>query len=134
MRFTIAIGIAAICAFMFALPAWSHHSHGNYDTDSFIDMQGVVKELHLVVPHSWVYLEVKDAKGESQVWALEATSRTGLEKVGVTRDSVKPGETVKVRCHQLRDGTNGCLLGFLKAKDGTIKDWDGNQAAIPSDF
>ena len=134
MRYTTAIVIALLCAFVLALPAWSHHSHGNYDTDTFIDLQGVVKELHLVVPHSWVYLEVKDAKGESQVWALEATSRTGLEKVGVTRESVKPGETVKVRCHQLRDGTNGCLLGFLKAKDGTIKDWDGNEAALPSDF
>jgi hypothetical protein len=134
MRFTVGIGLALICAFALALPAWSHHSHGNYDTDSFIDLQGVVKELHLVVPHSWVYLEVKDAKGEPQVWALEATSRTGLEKVGVTRDMVKPGDAVKARCHQLRDGTNGCLLGFLKAKDGTIKDWDGNEASIPTDF
>jgi hypothetical protein len=134
MRFTLGIGTAVICAFVCAMPAWSHHSHGNYDTESFIDLQGVVKELHLVVPHSWVYLEVKDAKGESQVWALEATSRTGLEKIGVTRDSVKPGETVKVRCHQLRDGTNGCLLGFLKAKDGTVKDWDGNEATLPKDF
>ena len=134
MRFTIGISIAAIAAFAFALPAWSHHSHGNYNTDSFIDLQGVVKELHLVVPHSWVYLEVKDANGEPQVWALEATGRVGLEKVGVTRDSVKPGDTVKARCHQLRDGTNGCLLGFLKAKDGTVKDWDGNEASLPANF
>ncbi len=134
MRFTIGISIAAIAAFAFALPAWSHHSHGNYNTDSFIDLQGVVKELHLVVPHSWVYLEVKDANGEPQVWALEATGRAGLEKVGVTRDSIKPGDTVKARCHQLRDGTNGCLLGFLKAKDGTVKDWDGNEASLPANF
>ena len=134
MRFTIGISIAAIAAFAFALPAWSHHSHGNYNTDSFIDLEGVVKELHLVVPHSWVYLEVKDANGEPQVWALEATGRAGLEKVGVTRDSVKPGDTVKARCHQLRDGTNGCLLGFLKAKDGTVKDWDGNEASLPANF
>jgi hypothetical protein len=134
MRFSLGIGIAVICAFACAMPAWSHHSHGNYNTDSFIDLQGVVKELHLVVPHSWVYLEVKDAKGETQVWALEATSRTGLEKIGVTRDSVKPGDTVTARCHQLRDGTNGCLLGFLKAKDGTVKDWDGNEATLPKDF
>jgi hypothetical protein len=134
MRFTVRIGITAIAAFAFALPAWSHHSHGNYNTDSFIDLQGVVKELHLVVPHSWVYLEVKDANGEPQVWALEATGRVGLEKVGVTRDSVKPGDAVKARCHQLRDGTNGCLLGFLKAKDGTVKDWDGGEAPVPTNF
>ena len=134
MRFKSAFGLAVICAFVLAMPAWSHHSHGNYVTDSFVDLQGVVKEVHLVVPHSWVYLEVMDAKGEPQVWALEATGRTGLENIGVTRDSVKPGDTIKVRCHLLKDGSNGCLLGFLKAKDGTVKDWDGNKAAPPADF
>jgi hypothetical protein len=134
MRFTVGLSIAVVCAFIFPLPAWSHHSHGNYSTDEFIDLTGVVKELHLVVPHSWVYLEVKDAKGEPQVWALEATSRTGLEKIGVTRDSIKAGDTVKARCHRLRDGTNGCLLGFLKAQDGTVKDWDGGEAPVPKDF
>ena len=136
MRFKFGVGFAAICAFAFAfaLPAWSHHSHGNYITDTFLDLQGVVKELHLVVPHSWVYLEVKDAKGEPQVWALEATGRNGLERIGVTRDYVKPGDTVKARCHHLRDGTNGCLLGFLKAKDGTVKDWDGGNGPAPGDF
>jgi hypothetical protein len=134
MRFKSAFSLAVICAFVLAMPAWSHHSHGNYNTDSFMDLQGVVKEIHFVVPHSWVYLEVKDAKGEPQVWALEATSRTGLENIGVTREYVKPGDSIKVRCHLLRDGSNGCLLGFLKAKDGTVKDWDGNNATLPTDF
>ena len=134
MRFTIAIGIAAICAFVLASPAWSHHSHGNYNTDSFIDLQGVVKELHLVVPHSWVYLEVMDAKGEPQMWALEATGRAALQRLGVTPDYVKPGDTVRARCNRLRDGSNGCLLGFLKAKDGTVKDWDGGSGPAPTDF
>ena len=134
MRFKLGVSLAAICVVAFVLPAWSHHSHGNYVTDTFMDLQGVVKELHLVVPHSWVYLEVKDAKGESQVWALEATGRAGLEKIGVTREYLKPGDTVKARCHRLRDGSNGCLLGFLKAKDGSVKDWDGGNATAPTDF
>ena len=134
MRFKLGIGVAVICAAAFALPAWPHHSHGNYE-DTFMDIQGVVKEVHLVVPHSWVYIEVKDAKGgEPQMWALEATGRNGLERIGVTKDYVKPGDTVKARCHHLRDGSNGCLLGFLKGPDGTVKDWDGNNAAAPSDF
>ena len=132
MWFKLAFGLAVVCAVAFALPVWAHHSHGNY-VDTFMDIEGVVKEVHLVVPHSWVYLEVKDAKGESQVWALEATGRVGLEKIGVTRDYVKAGDTVKARCHHLRDGSNGCLLGFLKTKDGA-KDWDGNNAPIPADF
>ena len=133
MRFSLGIGLVALGVVIFALPLVAHHSHGNY-VDTFMDVQGVVKEVHYVVPHSWVYLEVKDEKGESQVWALEATGRPALEKIGVTRDYVKTGDTVKARCHRLRDGSNGCLLGFLKAKDGTVKDWDGNNAPAPSDF
>ena len=133
MRVKLGLGLAAICAIAIALPAWAHHSHGNY-TDTFMDVEGVVKEVHLVVPHSWVYLEVKDPKGEPQMWALEATGRAGLQRIGVTAEYLKPGDTVKARCHRLRDGSNGCLLGFLKAKDGTVKDWDGNNAPAPADF
>ena len=133
MRFTSGLRLATMCAVAFAVPASANHSHGSY-VDTFMDIQGVVKELHLVVPHSWIYLEVKAATGEPEMWALEATSRTGLQKIGVTPDYVKPGDTVKARCHHLRDGSNGCLLGFLKAKDGTVKDWDGNNAPPPPDF
>ena len=133
MRFKSGLCLAVFAAAALVTQAWAHHSHGNY-VDTFMDIQGVVKEVHLVVPHSWVYLEVKSAKGEPEVWALEATGKTGLERVGVTATTVKPGDTVKARCHRLRDGSNGCLLGFLKAKDGTVKDWDGNNAPPPADF
>jgi hypothetical protein len=125
--------LAAICLVALALPARAHHSHGNY-VDTFTDIQGVVKELHLVTPHSWLYLEVKGKSGQPEMWALEATSRAGLERIGVTREYVKPGDTVKARCHPLRDGSRGCLLGFVKAKDGSVKDWDGNNLPIPADF
>src|ERR1700730_16449939 len=133
MRLKSGIGPVAVGVAVFTLSAWAHHSHGAYN-ETFMDIEGVVKEVHLVVPHSWIYLEVKGANGEPEVWALEATGRTGLQKVGVTPDYVKVGDTVKARCHHLKDGSNGCLLGFLKAKDGTVKDWAGNNAALPADF
>ena len=130
-RFALAI----LCAVAFAIPAAAHHSHGNY-VDTFTDLTGVVKEVHLVVPHSWVYMEVKNPKtGEPEIWALEATGRGGLERLGVNREYIKPGDNIKVRCHVLRDGSRGCLLGFLKARDGSVKDWDGGQnTPIPTDF
>jgi len=130
MRFSLSV--AAGCA-VFAVSASAHHSHGQY-AETFKDIQGVVKEVHLLTPHSWIYIDVSDGKGASQPWALEATSRTGLEKIGVTRASIKVGDTIKARCHPLRDGTNGCLLGFLKAPDGSIKNWDGGAVPALSDF
>jgi hypothetical protein len=131
MRLTAAL--AAICAIGLVASVSAHHSHGQYE-ETFRDISGVVKEVHLLTPHSWVYIEVKDGGGAPQLWALEATSRPGLERIGVTRESLKAGDTIKARCHPLRDGSNGCLLGFLKAPDGTVKDWDGNNAQNPTDF
>jgi hypothetical protein len=74
------LGVAAISVADGVLPVWAHHSHGNYE-DTFMDIEGVVKEEHLVVPHSGIYVEVKDPKGgEPQAWAREATGRPELQK------------------------------------------------------
>jgi hypothetical protein len=131
MRFRL--GLVVLVLMALAMPAWAHHSHGLYE-DEFTDVQGVVKEMHFLTPHSFVYIEVKPANGEAQLWALEGTSRMGLERIGVTKDYVKVGDTIKARCHVLKDKSTGCLLGFVKAKDGTVKDWDGGQLAAPAGF
>jgi hypothetical protein len=132
MRFK-AILVTAAWAVGCTLSASAHHSHGQY-AETFQDIEGVVKELHLLTPHSWIYIDVKNARGATEVWALEATTRGQLEKIGVTRGHLKPGDVVKARCHPLRDKSNGCLLGFLKGPDGTVKDWDGGNAPAPKDF
>jgi hypothetical protein len=128
MRSTLKL--ATVCALACVIPVFAHHSHGNY-TDGTIDIEGVVKEVHLVVPHSYIYIDVKK-DGVAETWALEATSRSGLERIGITRDYLKPGDAIKARCHRLRDGSNGCLLGFLKGPDGIVKDWDGGNGPVPS--
>ena len=131
MRSSSCLTLAGVV--LLTLSASAHHSHGQYE-ETFRDIEGVVKELHLLTPHSWVYIEVKDASGAPQVWALEATTRGQLEKSGVTREYLKTGDRIKARCHPLRDKSNGCLLGFLKASDGSVKDWDGGNAPAPTDF
>ena len=125
--------LAAICAVVSVMPVWAHHSHGNYeDLSKWTTMEGTVKEVHWLVPHSWIYLDVKDAKGQPTTWALEAAGRLAIEGVGVKREDVKPGDTITVRCHKLRDGSSGCLLGFVTPMHGDLarghgveKDWDG---------
>jgi hypothetical protein len=116
-----------IAALALMAPAVAHHSHGNYQ-QYFVDLEGTVTDIQLINPHSWIYLDVPSANGEPVSWALEATGTGGLARLGVVRGYVKPGDKIKVRCHPLRDGTEGCLLGFVQAADGSIKDWDGGQA------
>ncbi len=126
------VSLAALLASVNVPLSWSHHSHGNYSVE-FTDIEGVVREVHLVNPHSWIYIDVMTADGPA-IWALEAASRNLLDRVGVTSDTLTPGENIKVRCHPLRDGSRGCLLGFVKAADGTITDWDATNLPVPADF
>src|SRR5207253_7950024 len=107
MPFKLRFSFVAIVTLVFAFSAVAHHSPSNY-TNTYTDIEGVVKEVHLVVPHSWVYMEVKDAKGEPQIWILEAIGRPTLERIGVTPNTLKPGDSIKARCFPLRDGSAGC--------------------------
>jgi len=113
-----AFAVAIFCATCLSLPASAHHSHGNYDLSKWTLMEGTVKQVVFVTPHSIVYLDVKDAQGQVTTWSLEATSARGVMENGVKREDVQAGDTIKVRCHVLRDGSAGCLLGFVTPNHG----------------
>ena len=100
-----------------ALSAQAHHSHANYDITKWVELEGTVKQVVLIAPHSIVYLDVKNG-GDTATWALEATAPAGIFNNGVKREDVRAGDIVKVRCHVLRDGANGCLLGFITPQHG----------------
>ena len=125
------LSLLAICALALAVPALAHHSHGNYDASEWTIYEGTVKEVHLINPHSWIYLEITDDEGQTALWPLEATSPSDLLSKGVGREDVRPGDPISVRCHRLRDGSNGCLLGFVTPLHGDSarghgieKEWD----------
>lgn len=112
-----AFGVALVWAACLAVPITAHHSHGNYDLTKWTVMEGVVKQIVFIVPHSIVYLDVKE-EGETVTWALEATNPQTIFLKGVKREDVRAGDTIKVRCHVLRDGGHGCLLGFVTPMHG----------------
>ena len=42
----------------------------------------------------------------------------GIFLKGAKKEDVQVGDTIKVRCHLLRDGGKGCLLGFVTPMHG----------------
>ena len=106
-------GVALVCAAALTAPLVAHHSHGNYDVTTWTVMEGSVKQVVFIVPHSMVYLDVK-----GEMWALEATNPQGIFLRGVKKEDVQVGDKIKVRCHLLRDGGKGCLLGFVTPMHG----------------
>jgi hypothetical protein len=112
------VGSALVGAACLTAPVRAHHSHGNYDVSKWTVMEGVVKKIVFISPHSIVHLDVKNAKGETTTWALEATNPQTIFLKGLKRDDVRVGDPIKVRCHVLRDGNAGCLLGFVTPLHG----------------
>jgi Family of unknown function (DUF6152) len=112
-------------------PVVAHHSHANYDISKWVLLEGTVKQVVLIAPHAILYLDVEDEQGDTATWALEATAPAGIFNNGVKREDVRAGDTIKARCHVLRDGANGCLLGFITPLHGDAarghgveREWD----------
>jgi hypothetical protein len=115
--------LATVAAVSLGWTAWAHHAHSNYDTNSFTNLEGTVKQLRWMNPHTWIYMEVVD-QGKPVVWTLEGGSPNALVREGWKKEDIKAGETIKVRCHRLKDGANGCLLGFVTTSTITDKEFD----------
>jgi len=46
-----------------SVPSLAHRSHANYDISKWLVIEGTVKQIVLIAPHSIVYLDVKDTAG-----------------------------------------------------------------------
>ena len=67
--------------------AYAHHSFSAaFDATQPVTVRGVVTEVRLENPHSWFFIEVKDASGKLEKWSFEASTPTSL-----IRSGVKPG-------------------------------------------
>ena len=117
-------GYVAIVVIAWSLPSWAHHSHGNYDLETYRTLEGTVTEAHWINPHTWIYLEVTNFGGTATVWALEGGGINALTRGGWSQESVQVGDNISVRCHPLRAGTPSCLIGFLTPEGGVEREYD----------
>jgi uncharacterized protein DUF6152 len=76
--------------------AWAHHSQSEYDLRSKVEVEGAVTKVEWRSPHAWIYVDVVNDKGEKTNWSFELPSPVTLMRRGWTRDSLKPGDRVKV--------------------------------------
>ena len=117
------VSLAAAAALAIGVPAaWAHHSHANYHPTEWTNLSGTVKEVQWMNPHVWLYIEVANQQGVKKTWALEGGSPAALLRGGWKPDTVKVGDNISVRCHALKDGSEGCLLGYLTHSNGSVKD------------
>jgi hypothetical protein len=76
--------------------AVGHHSIAAvYDGSRQQRLEGVVAEFQFVNPHPFVIVAV-DASGAQEQWRLEMDNRFELQGIGMTGETLKPGDRVVV--------------------------------------
>ena len=104
MKIKIAMVALALAA---PIGASAHHSFAMFDKSKTVALKGVVKEFQWVNPHTWIQLDVPDAKGAMTEWRIEGRSPNVLSRRGWRRDLIKPGDKVTVVVYPLKDGATG---------------------------
>jgi hypothetical protein len=96
MKYALAI-CAGVLMLSGAAPVSAHHSFvAEFDGDKPIKVTGTVTRIEWTNPHTWFYIDVKDASGNVANWGCEMGSPNGLLRAGWTRKTLKPGDVVTV--------------------------------------
>lgn len=90
----------------FAGAAFAHHGTANYDTTKTITVKGVVTGFDFVNPHVEIFWDAKDDSGATQKWQGELTSPNRLTRLGWSKSSIKPGDTVTIGGYPTKSGSN----------------------------
>jgi hypothetical protein len=87
------IFIAVVLGYGIGRPLAHHSIAGAYDSSRQATVDGVISQFRFVSPHP--FIELKDARS-GQVWEIELDNRREFEAIGVTAETLKPGDRVTV--------------------------------------
>jgi DNA/RNA endonuclease YhcR with UshA esterase domain len=92
-----------------AVPVLAHHSAvAEYDLEKPVKVQGTVTKVEWSNPHIWFYVDVKNPDGTVTNWGFSGGAPGVLQRRGISRTAMKPGDVVKVEGFRAKDGsTNG---------------------------
>jgi len=122
-RTVLAVLLGVLVAFGAAIPAWAHHAFAAaFDMQKPVTVQGVIVQVRLENPHSWFFLDVKDAAtGKVDRWAFEAGTPSGMIRNGFKPNVIKAGTEVTIRGFHARDASQKMgMLRELVTSDGKV--------------
>lgn len=129
----VAWSTAAVWAMSVAVnPASAHHSYAMFDRDKEMNSEAVVRTWEFTSPHATLWVYINDTAGVPKLWGLEAPGPAQLLRSGWDKETVKPGDKVKVTVNPLRDGRNGGSLVKLTLADGRTMGTGGGGSPPPT--
>jgi hypothetical protein len=103
-RLAVVLCLAVVAA---SAQMLAHHSFAaEFDAARPITVTGTVTKVEWANPHTWFFVDVKDADGTVVNWGFELAGPAQLLRLGWKRDSMKVGDVVTVQASRARDGSN----------------------------
>jgi hypothetical protein len=94
------------------IPAHAHHSFAtHYDSSNIVEISGMLSDVKMRNPHSFFEVDVTNADGETETWEVEAHAVPILRRLGITRETLKVGDSVTIRGPRSRRPEKLLLFG-----------------------
>src|SRR5579872_988163 len=99
------LAIAAVSLLVASRPAAAHHAFAaEFDVTKPVTVHGAVTKVDWVNPHSWIYVDVKDADGKVTNWHFELGAPNALFRLGWRKDAIPAGLEVVVSGYRAKSG------------------------------
>jgi len=127
------IVVAALggAAFALAGAANAHHSFAVFDMSQQKTIEGTVSDFQWTNPHTWTWVDVKGADGGVTKYGFEGMSPNFLGRRGWSKNTLKPGDHVKITYAPLKSGDPGGTFLRATLQDGTEMVMFGGGPAPP---
>jgi uncharacterized protein DUF6152 len=119
MKFKPVIFSALIFGFLTVSgPVFAHHGNSAYDMSKTVPMKATVTKFEYSNPHTQVYYDVTDDKGNVEHWVAETTNPAMLNRVGWSKETLKPGDQVVLWVNPNKVGAKITFLQKVVLADG----------------
>jgi Family of unknown function (DUF6152) len=111
-----------LCVFLVFLvsPLSAHHSTADYDLKHPAAATGVVTRFEWSNPHSHIYLDATAQDGTLDHWIIEIDNPRALERLGWSKDSLKPGGNITCSGARAKDGSPRMRCTQVKIENGSV--------------
>jgi hypothetical protein len=111
--------VAALAASGSAVCSAHHSISAVYDDKQRVSFEAVITEFRFVSPHPYLVVSVSDAGGSPVTWHLELDNRSELAGLGMTAESLHPGDRISVTASRSRtERRSGYVRKLVRPADG----------------